>query len=94
LSVWRRRRQSCTVTTAGRGGTTTSELSHEADEPYEKLRKALWAEIDEGEWAKLHSATSQPFDPPKSGKIAVNVIDHFGDEVLKVYPIPGTDKRK
>ncbi|HJZ57438.1 MAG TPA: hypothetical protein VKE74_20885 [Gemmataceae bacterium] len=32
--------------------------------------------------------TSQPFDPPKSGKIAVKVINHFGDEVLKVYPVP------
>ena len=39
-------------------------------------------------WAKLYSATSQPFDPPRSGKIAVKVINHFGDEVLKVYPVP------
>jgi adenine-specific DNA-methyltransferase len=59
-----------------------------ADGPYEKLRKALRAEIDEGEWSKLYSATSQPFDPPKSGKIAVKVINHFGDEVLKVCPVP------
>ena len=55
--------------------------------PYDKLKKALRAEIDEGEWSKLYSATSQPFDPPKSGKIAVKVINHFGDEVLKVYPV-------
>jgi adenine-specific DNA-methyltransferase len=55
--------------------------------PYEKLKKGLRAEIDEGEWSKLYSATSQPFDPPKSGKIAVKVINHFGDEVLKVYAI-------
>ncbi len=55
--------------------------------PYDKLRKALRAEIDEGEWSKLYSATSQPFDPPRSGKIAVKVINHFGDEVLKVYPL-------
>lgn len=58
------------------------------DGPYDKLKKALRAEIDEGEWSKLYSATSQPFDPPKSGKIAVKVINHFGDEVLKVYPVP------
>jgi adenine-specific DNA-methyltransferase len=58
--------------------------------PYEKLKKALRAEIDEGEWSKLYSATSQPFDPPKSGKIAVKVINHFGDEVLKVYPVGKT----
>jgi adenine-specific DNA-methyltransferase len=56
-----------------------------ANEPYEKLKKALRAEIDEAEWSKLYSATSQPFDRPKSGKIAVKVINHFGDEVLKVY---------
>lgn len=56
--------------------------------PYDKLKKALRAEIDEGEWSKLYSAVSQPFDPPKSGKIAVKVINHFGDEVLKVYSAP------
>jgi adenine-specific DNA-methyltransferase len=55
--------------------------------PYDKLKKALRAEIDEGEWSKLYSATSQPFDPPSTGKIAVKVINHFGDEVLKVYPV-------
>jgi adenine-specific DNA-methyltransferase len=58
------------------------------DGPYDKLKKALRAEIDEGEWSKLYSATSQPFDPPSTGKIAVKVINHFGDEVLKVYPVP------
>jgi adenine-specific DNA-methyltransferase len=62
--------------------------------PYDKLRRALRAEIDEGEWSKLYSATSQPFDPPKSGKIAVKVINHFGDEVLKVYPVPTGGKSK
>jgi adenine-specific DNA-methyltransferase len=56
--------------------------------PYEKLKKSLRAELDEGEWSKLYSATSQPFDQPKSGKIAVKVINHFGDEVLKVYKVP------
>lgn len=56
-----------------------------AEGPYDKLKKALRAEIDEGEWSKLYSATSQPFDPPRSGKIAVKVINHYGDEVLKVY---------
>jgi adenine-specific DNA-methyltransferase len=63
------------------GGKSTSEG------PYEKLKKALRAEIDEGEWSRLYSATSQPFDPPRTGKIAVKVINHFGDEVLKVYPV-------
>lgn len=58
------------------------------NEPYEKLQKALRAEIDEAEWAKLYTTTSRPFDPPKSGTIAVKVINHYGDEVLKVYPVP------
>ena len=58
-----------------------------ADGPYDKLKKALRAEIDEGEWSKLYSAASQPFEPPKSGKIAVKVINHYGDEVLKVFPV-------
>ena len=57
------------------------------DEPYEKLKRALRASIDETEWAKLYSTTSVPFDAPKKGKIAVKVINHFGDEVLKVYPV-------
>jgi adenine-specific DNA-methyltransferase len=56
-------------------------------EPYEKLRRALRAEIDEAQWAKLYSATSVPFDAPAKGKIAVKVINHYGDEVLKVYPV-------
>jgi len=58
-----------------------------AGDPYEKLKKALKAEIDEGEWAKLYATTSVPFDAPKGGKIAVKVINHFGDDVLKVYPV-------
>jgi adenine-specific DNA-methyltransferase len=57
-----------------------------ADDPYGKLKRALRAEIDEPLWSSLYSATSQPFDPPGSGKIAVKVINHYGDEVLKVYP--------
>ena len=58
-----------------------------ADEPYEKLKRALRAEIDEGAWSKLYSTKSFPFDPPTTGKIAVKVINHYGDEVLKVYKI-------
>ncbi len=58
-----------------------------ADEPYEKLKRALRAEIDEAAWSALYSTVSQPFAPPTSGKIAVKVINHYGDEVLKVYPL-------
>jgi len=56
-----------------------------AEEPYDKLKRALRAEIDEAAWSALYSTTSRPFDPPTTGKIAVKVINHYGDEVLKVY---------
>jgi len=58
-----------------------------AGDPYEKLKRALRAEIDEAAWSALYSTVSRPFDPPKTGKIAVKVINHYGDEVLKVYPV-------
>jgi len=57
------------------------------DEPYDKLKRALRAEIDEAAWSELYSTTSRPFDPPETGKIAVKVINHYGDEVLKVYEV-------
>ena len=45
------------------------------------------AEIDEAAWASLYSTKSRPFDPPETGEIAVKVINHYGDEVLKVYEV-------
>jgi adenine-specific DNA-methyltransferase len=58
-----------------------------AEEPYDKLKRALRAEIDESAWSALYSTTSRPFDHPKTGKIAVKVINHYGDEVLRVYEV-------
>ncbi|HLO14496.1 MAG TPA: site-specific DNA-methyltransferase [Anaerolineales bacterium] len=58
-----------------------------ADNPYDKLKRALRAEIDESAWSALYSTQSYPFEKPRSGKIAVKVINHYGDEVLKVYAI-------
>ena len=58
-----------------------------ADEPYDKLKRALRAEIDESAWSALYRTTSRPFTPPASGKIAVKVINHYGDEVLKVFAV-------
>lgn len=55
------------------------------DQPYEKLQRALRAEINESAWSALYSTVSRPFDPPGTGKIAIKVINHYGDEVLKVY---------
>ncbi|OGW18210.1 MAG: DNA methylase [Nitrospinae bacterium RIFCSPLOWO2_12_FULL_45_22] len=58
-----------------------------ADEPYEKLKKALRAEIDESAWTTIYSTKSRPFSIPSKGKIAIKVINHYGDEVLKVYDV-------
>jgi adenine-specific DNA-methyltransferase len=57
------------------------------DVPYEKLQRALKAEIDEAAWSSLYSTVSRPFQPPRTGKIAIKVINHYGDEVLKVYEV-------
>jgi len=56
-----------------------------ADKPYERLQRTLRAEIDEAAWASIYSTRSRPFPRPTTGKIAVKVINHYGDEVLKVY---------
>jgi adenine-specific DNA-methyltransferase len=56
-------------------------------DPYERLKRTLKAEIDEEAWATLHSAVSRPFSKPSTGRIAVKVINHYGDEVLKVYDV-------
>ena len=56
-------------------------------DPYARLRKALHAQIDETAWASLYGHRSRPFPRPDSGKIAVKVINHYGDEVVKVYEV-------
>jgi adenine-specific DNA-methyltransferase len=58
-----------------------------ANDPYKALKTALRAEIDEEAWSTLYSATSRPFPRPRDGVIAVKVINHFGDEVMKVYRV-------
>ena len=58
-----------------------------ANDPYKALKTTLKAEIDEDAWATLYSDTSRPFDKPQSGRIAVKVINHLGDEVMKVFTI-------
>jgi adenine-specific DNA-methyltransferase len=56
-------------------------------DPYARLKRALKADIDEAAWASLYSTRSRQFDPPSTGKIAVKVINHYGDEVLQVYDV-------
>jgi adenine-specific DNA-methyltransferase len=58
-----------------------------ANDPYSALKTTLKAEINEEAWATLHSDTSRSFDKPKSGRIAVKVINHLGDEVMKVFRV-------
>ena len=58
-----------------------------ANDPYKSLKTTLKAEIDEEAWATLNSDTSRPFAKPASGRIAVKVINHLGDEVMKVFRI-------
>jgi adenine-specific DNA-methyltransferase len=57
------------------------------NDPYRALRTTLKAEINEEAWDTLHSSVSRPFDRPKSGRIAVKVINHLGDEVMKVFRV-------
>jgi len=56
-------------------------------DPYEKLKTALKADLNEEAWNVLNSTVSQPFEAPQGGKIAVKVINHYGDEVMKVYHV-------
>src|SRR5690348_16173038 len=58
-----------------------------ANDPYKALKTTLKAEINEDAWATLNSDTSRPFDKPKNRRIAVKVINHLGDEVMKVFKV-------
>jgi adenine-specific DNA-methyltransferase len=58
-----------------------------ANDPYSALKTTLKAEINQEAWATLNSDTSRAFPKPKSGRIAVKVINHLGDEVMKVFRV-------
>lgn len=58
-----------------------------ANDPYKSLKTTLKAEINQEAWDTLNSDISRPFDKPKNGRIAVKVINHLGDEVMKVYRV-------
>jgi adenine-specific DNA-methyltransferase len=58
-----------------------------ANDPYKALKTTLKAEINKESWDTLNSDISRPFDKPESGRIAVKVINHLGDEVMKVYRV-------
>ena len=58
-----------------------------ANDPYKSLKTTLKAEIDEEAWETLYSDVSRPFAKPATGRIAVKVINHLGDEVMKVFRV-------
>ena len=58
-----------------------------ANDPYRSLKTTLKVEIDAEAWESLHSDISRPFERPESGRIAVKVINHLGDEVMKVFRV-------
>jgi adenine-specific DNA-methyltransferase len=58
-----------------------------AEDPYKNLKRALRADIDEEAWATLYRTRSRPFPLPSTGRIAVKVINHYGDEVMKTYEV-------
>ncbi len=58
-----------------------------SNDPYKKLRSALSAEINESQWESLYTTVSRPFSVPGRKRIAVKVINHYGDEVTKVFDL-------
>ena len=58
-----------------------------ANDPYKALKTTLKAEIDQDAWSTLRSDVSRPFPRPKSGRIAVKVINHLGDEAMRVFRV-------
>jgi len=58
-----------------------------ANDPYKALKTTLKSEINEQAWSTLNSSISRPFAKPDTGRIAVKVINHLGDEVMKVYRV-------
>jgi adenine-specific DNA-methyltransferase len=57
------------------------------NDPYKRLKAALKAEIEPDAWESLYRTESRPFDKPETGKIAVKVINDYGDEVMKVFQV-------
>ena len=62
-------------------------LERHSGDPYKALKTTVKAEIDQEALESLHSDVSRPFDKPKSARIAVKVINHLGDEVVKVFGV-------
>ena len=57
------------------------------NDPYRGLKTSLRSEIDRDAWETLHGDTSRPFENCEGGRIPVKVINHLGDEVMKVFEV-------
>ena len=57
------------------------------NDPYKALKTTLKNEVDREAWESLRRTVSRPFPKPASGRIAVKVINHLGDEVMKVLRV-------
>ena len=58
------------------------------NDPYKRLKTALRADINEDAWESIYQTISRPFPAPAEGnKIAVKVINDYGDEVMKVFEV-------
>ncbi len=71
----------------GRAFFVTQAYFPGGNNPFEKLKKALKADINEEVWDSLNSTVSRPFAKPSTGKVAVKVINHYGDEAMRVIDI-------
>ncbi len=58
-----------------------------ANDPYKALKTTLKAEVDQDAWDSLNRVRSRPFAKPKDGRVAVKVVNHLGDEVMKVLEV-------
>ena len=58
-----------------------------ANDPYKALKTTLKAEVDQEAWDSLNRVRSRPFAKPKDGRVAVKVVNHLGDEVMKVLEV-------
>jgi len=78
---------SSTPTTTKKATSSVTPTYLGANDPYSALKTTLKAEINADAWATLNSDISRAFPKPKSGRIAVKVINHLGDEVMKVFRV-------
>ena len=67
----------------------SARVLHRLRRPIRSAKRALKADNDDAAWASLYRTVSRPFPTPRTGKVAVKVINHYGDEVMKVYSVDG-----